>query len=292
MAAITNLDNLVQLMSDTGSTETIYFHKNTFYSGTVINQGVSVPTPLWNTASGFALRLWSSFLIDGYPGRGNAPTTPTICTNTTDGALKQTHTVGKEKFLIQFGATNNLTNSIVILYDRLAHMGGLSGNTTATQTVNTPALTRYSGTSSIGNMIFVEIYATLGTTNANFTVTYTNQDGTSGRTGSFTLQSTSQFAGQVYPIRLQAGDTGVRSVESVALSSSTGTQGNFGITIGRPISIVAPLINGTADIKDFATGLPGIPKIERNACLCFLFNTANPIGEQSLFSGMLTFVEK
>jgi hypothetical protein len=38
---------------------------------------------------------------------------------------------------------------------------------------------------------------------------------------------------QIMP--LQAGDRGVKSVESLTLSASTGTAGNFGLTLFRPI---------------------------------------------------------
>ena len=61
---------------------------------------------------------------------------------------------------------------ILVLYDRLLHIGGLNATTTAAQTVG-GSLSRYTG--GAGNQIWVEIYTQIGTTATTITANYTNQ---------------------------------------------------------------------------------------------------------------------
>jgi hypothetical protein len=124
-----------------------------------------------------------------------------------------------------------------IIADRLSHQGGLSGIVTGAQTTNLPtaALTRY--TSGVGVMAALEISTSVGTTATTAVVSYTNSAGTAGRTSpsvTFGGANDRQTA-QVQMVPLQAGDVGVRSVESVTLAASTATAGAFGVTLYKPL---------------------------------------------------------
>lgn len=124
------------------------------------------------------------------------------------------------------------------LYDRLVETGGLSGTVSTAQTVNSAALpTRASG--GAGVQLWIEWYTATGATQVTVTASYTNQSGTSGRTTpAINFQATPNTSGNGHEIQqlpLQAGDTGVQSVQSVTLSGTTGTAGNFGITLLKPL---------------------------------------------------------
>ena len=64
---------------------------------------------------------------------------------------------------------------------------------------------------------------------------------------------------------LQAGDVGVQSVQSVTLGTATGTAGNFGLTIRRPIQHLPMVAANIPQIFGYAeTALSVIPT---DACL-------------------------
>lgn len=156
-----------------------------------------------------------------------------------------------------------------MLIDRLSHQGGLSGTVTTTQTTNLPtaALTRY--TSGVGVYAALEFYAAVGATNAVWTVVYTNQAGTGSRSVSFQIDYSPSILTFV-PIPLQGSDTGVRSVQSVTLTPSTGTAGNFGVVLFKPLMTVAALTPAGGKMNDIFD-LPGWnTPIDDAACLEFL----------------------
>jgi hypothetical protein len=198
----------------------------------------------------------------------------------------------REKHLISASVAAT-ASGIYLLYDRLFHIGDLSGTSTASQTVQgdpaSPALTRNTG--GAGNMVWYEIYGLIGTTSRTLTVTYTNQDGTTGRTATINIGATGfREVSRAQRIPLDGGDSGVRSVQSVQLNGTTGTLGNFGITIARPLAWIPIGAAGTAGWRDYTTGLPGIPAIDPGACLALALvppTTAVP----ELF-GQMAFVEK
>lgn len=108
--------------------------------------------------------------------------------------------------------------------------------------VQTVSLPRYTDGKGVMMMAVAQSAAsTVGT----FTVSYTNQDGTAGRTsavtytkavaggGTLVTSTTNAVSGTQPFIQLQAGDTGVRSVESVTFSAAGG--GLMAIVIVKPL---------------------------------------------------------
>lgn len=186
-------------------------------------------TGLVNT-SGLYASLWTPA---GAPGTGAAPTSAVVPTKATAGAFPFTNPGAGQKAYLAGLEGQGGSGASIIFYDRLSHQGGLSGTVTTAQTTNLPtaALTR-GDTTGAGVEAWLEWYTATGSTGVTATISYTAQDGTAGRSGTVTLPA-SVPAGRMYPMTLQAGDTGVRSVESVTLSASTGTAGNFGVTLLR-----------------------------------------------------------
>jgi hypothetical protein len=282
MAALTDLSDLINRLTggNSGTPETVFFYK----LPRVLGAAVTAPI------AGRPASLWT---YDGMPASGAVPTSGAIPTRTTDGAIPFTAPGGsREKFLISAGIVP-LTSGVFILYDRLYHIGGLSGTSTADQTVQgstpSPALTRNTG--GAGNFAFAEIYTIVGTTATNITMTYTNQAGTTGQTAVTFIGSTAaREVTRAIRFPLAAGDTGIRAVEKVKLTATTGTLGNFGITIARPIAWIPVGAAGTGGWRDYTTGLPGIPAIDPDACLSLLHIPGAALATE--LYGAMTFVEK
>ena len=263
MAAITDLSDLINLQTggNSGSPENIFFHKVPRVAG------VAATAPI----AGRGCSLWT---YDGMPAGGAVPTSAAIPDRTTTGAIPFTAPGGsREKHLIGASITP-LTAGVYLLYDRLLHIGGLSGTSTGSQTVQgspaSPALTRNTG--GVGNMAWYEIYTIIGTTGTTLTMTYTNQGGTGSRTSTINIGATGfREVTRAQRIPLAAGDTGIQSIQSVQLTGTTGTVGNFGITIAQPLAWIPVGAAGTSGWRDYSTGLPGIPVINPDACLSLMF---------------------
>ena len=172
----------------------------------------------------------------------------------------------------------------LIVIDLLNNSGGLSGIITGSQTTNLPttALTRY--TNGEGVMAGIIIYTQIGATATTFTVEYTNSDGVSGSISTATTigGTDSRTSRAFLTIPLQPGDKGVRSVESITLAATTGTAGNFGICLYKPLAMI-PLndVQGAIPVDAVSTGgfIGNITGINPNACISLLAvtNTAQTI---------------
>ena len=237
-------------------------------------------------------RMSSFWLWNKHPGgAGAAPSSSAIPVNDTTGALFQTDPGGgRTKYLL--GAAVAPTQSgAYLLYDRLVHTGGLSGTVTTEQTTNLPTTTLTRGLSYTGNLIFLEIYSAIGATSRTVTVRYTNQAGTGSRTTKAVAIGNSglQESERIIVCPLQDGDTGVKSVEGVTLSASTGTAGNFGVTIARPLLWLPVGGSGSGAVRDCISGFPSIPQIETDACLAMAYQATGTTAPQ--IHGEMHFIE-
>lgn len=217
---------------------------------------------------------------------GTAPTTAVVPTNETIGGFQQanggagTLCIASAQCALRTSAGGSFTT---VIADILSHQGGLSGTVATAQTTNLPtaALTRY--TDGAGVMMGLTIYTQIGTTATTVTASYTNQDGTAGQVSPAVFIGSTSFrnAGQLILLPLAAGDTGVRSVESVTLAATTGTAGNFGVTLFKPLAMICTDIAGPMS-QDMVGGglLGGLPEVLDNACLVPFM-----MGTQSGFSG-------
>jgi hypothetical protein len=281
MAALTSLSDLVNRMTggNSGTPENIFWFKNYTIGGTADS---------W--VAGLMYSFWK---YDGFPGGGANPTTVAAPTNATAGAMPFTDPGGgREKWLVGCHGIAGQVQGIssLLLYDRLLHIGSLDGTVATAQTVG-GSLTRNTG--GVGNQIFVEIYTNVGTTARTITATYTNSTPTGSRTTqAVTFGGTASTLGNdanlFIQLPLQAGDVGVSSVQSVTISASTGTAGNFGVTVARPIAWI-PMNGRAMGSRDFTTGLPGMPELETGSCLA-LAGLVNSSAE-CVFNGMLATVE-
>ena len=183
------------------------------------------------------------------PGGGSTPSTSAALDNTTTGALFRFVNASSdalycvsESLSTTVAESSSMEAGTFLLMDRLVHQGGLDATLTSAQTTNLPTAALPSrATGGQGVMAFLEVYALIGTTSTTVTVSYTNQAGTAGRTSidiGFGANTPGRGAGTLFPISLMDGDTGVRSVESVTLAATTGTAGNFGVVLAKPIAML------------------------------------------------------
>jgi len=282
MAALTDLSDLINRLTggNNGTPETQFWFKTPRVAG------VAATAPI-------AGRLASMWTYDGYPAGGPVPLSASIPDRTTSGALPFTAPGGsREKFLVSAGVVPSVTG-VFLLYDRLFHIGGLSGTSTSPQTVQgttpTPALTRNTG--GVGNIVWYEVYTIIGTTGTTLTMTYTDQDGNTGQTSTIGIGGTNfREVTRAQRIPLAAGDSGVRAVASVQLTATTGTVGNFGITIAQPLAWIPVGAAGAGGWRDYTTGLPGLPAINPDACLSLAYIATGAVAPELWAAA--TFVEK
>lgn len=206
------------------------------------------------------------------PDPGTVATSAETYTNTTVGAVGQPDPVGSyylvsASFALHDSQAGGGSGAALVLIDRLVTVGGLVGNVITAQTVNTPSLPRY--TTGAGVWAMVEGFGNSGSA-GNVTMSYTNQAGTASRTSKAIGFTAGQNSARIIP--LQATDTGVRSVQSATLTASTGTAGNWGITLFRPITFL-PLAAGYENYERTVLngGIGGgLSPILAGACLSFI----------------------
>ena len=240
--------------------------------------------------SGIAGRMFSCWPLGG-GDNGAAPTTAVVPTKDTAGAQPNFSNSSFEQFLTRARPTETNRNGH-ILCDRLSHQGGLSGTTTGEQTTNLPTatLTRY--TDGVGVMIGIEIYTVIGTTSTNVVARYTNQAGTGSRTTQAVSIGNTGFreGNRLILLPLQDGDYGVQSVEGVTLAASTGTAGNFGVTLFRPLFPLGYCDAAIPYVLDGPLGCGMLPKVVNDACL-FWIVTANSASTFGPLLGTLHAIE-
>jgi hypothetical protein len=84
------------------------------------------------------------------------------------------------------------------------------------------------------------------------------------------------------PFVLAAGDTGVRALASLQLSISTGTAGDFGLTLLRRVAEIPITLANIPIIMDLFS--LGKPKIETDACLAMMIQCTTTTTGQILGS--------
>jgi hypothetical protein len=237
----------------------------------------------------------------GFPGAW-APGTPGVNGRVTDGTNSAdfgcfpiANPVTGANYLteVNMAAAVNHTH---VLFDVLWVNSGLNVTTTTAQSITTPTLPArdINGTTNgegCGIALLFVAASTLAAVGSNLTVSYTNSDGTSGRTATLSAIVGSQVPatpviGTLVWFNLQAGDKGVRSIQSITLGTSMLT-GTISLMITRDIATIGTTIPNVNAQK--IIGTPGI-RLYNGTCLlhCNLASATTA----TFYCGELVVMEK
>jgi len=182
-----------------------------------------------------------------------------------------------------------------LICDWLLYYPFLDGDSTDAQDLtNTVTLPRY--TDGVGTRAFIVAQGT-GTGVGSYTLSYTNQDGVSGRTATgstvtptgagFILSCSSGTSSQRTDpfLRMQAGDTGIRSIEQFTWTSAPG--GISALVIVKPLAPLLYAEIGTASEQVF---WPRFPRVESGAYLGVLRQQTGATPNGRTYTGILTTI--
>ena len=185
--------------------------------------------------------------------------------DTTGALLYQNPAAGELAYVDRLLASLGVAGTLV-LYDRLWHNSALDGNVNTLQSFAQPALTRH--TDGLGVELWAEVHAAFGATPFTLTALYTNENDVNGRSGQASYASGAPVVGQMFPIARQAGDHGIKSVQSVQLSAASGAVGNFGLVLMKRIASMALKTSNVPEMYDFMR--TARQKITDGACLSLM----------------------
>lgn len=231
--AITGIDDIARGLA---ASRALNFSKNSLAAQVAGN-----PTSLWRAA--------------GFPGQGAIPAGAEPCFRETAGAiLTPLATVQQYVARAEVFAAN--ASTVLTLHDRLAHMGGLVGNVTTAQTVDLnletidPGMSNRIGADDYSEVMWwLEWYTATGSTSVTATISGLNFEDTPC-TATLTLP-VSMGASRAYPIPLPDLGTPFKVIDTVQLSASTGTAGNFGVTATRCLCGIATGAANSGSVYDW-----------------------------------------
>ena len=230
---------------------------------------------LGNQVAGRMCSLWTA---TGQPAAGANPTTPALCTHALTGAVNfAQQTAPSESYLAYMAMLASNSAMSWEIHDRLAHMGGLVLNVTTSQTVGLDLEALAVPAERIGSADFgdiqtwLEVYADGGGTASNATINVTFDDDSSGNLSvqavGGTIRQGHCFSVDALRTSAQQG-LNIKRINSVQLSASTGTAGNFGFTFTRPRAYLPTLLANKSEVFDWAQ--LGLPVVPNGACLQFM----------------------
>ena len=263
--------------------------------------GRSIPFMKTSTASDVAGCWYCTSKDVGYPGAWS-PGTPGINGRVTDGTtaadygcvpIPNAATGANYLTALEMAASVNHTNDF---FDVLWVNSGLVVTTTTAQAITTPTLPPrdVNGTTDgegCSIALLVTTVLTNTAANAGITVSYTNSKGVSGRTATLSAIAGSQLpatavVGTIIWFSLAAGDTGVRSIQSITLTTSLAS-GAVSLMICRDISTI-----GTSIVNVSTPKIIGAPGIRLYNGTCLLHNILCSATTATFFSGSLAVMEK
>jgi hypothetical protein len=230
---------------------------------------------LANAVAGQIFSLWRA---TGQPAQGAIPTTAALCTKALAGAMSFVNqTTPVTSYLAWLSLTAGNSAIGLEVHDRIAHLGGLVLNVTTSQTVTglnltagglNPPSARLGDANYSDGQWFLDVYTDGGATASNATINVTYNDASTGNLTVLAVGGTLR-AGRRIPLtpQIPTADQGkfIRGINSVILSASTGTAGNFGFTYTRQRTGLG--LDAAFKTVPFDWAALGLPSIENDACL-------------------------
>lgn len=239
--------------------------------------GMQSPKPIIKvgiaTSAVGAMRGYTPWYANGNPGASTAnaagvngqAVTPAVTAATVAGRIPRTNPGAGNAYLARLGITASTAGTLWLI-DRLWHNSGLTVTSTAAQAITAATLPARCGdgtTNGAEVMAAIEWSATGGAGVPTVTLTYTDQDGNTGNTGTFTAVA-SPPVGTFEIFTLAAGDTGVR-VPSSFQQSATRTSGTMHLVLFRVLAQVEVTSANIGNAIDALTS--GMPRIYDDSVL-------------------------
>lgn len=227
--------------------------------------GMKPPSFFSKAVSGtlVAGRPFSPFYLAGVPGAAAAPS-PGL------GGASLTSYAGQiaipaasgNTHLARFSGVSSAQAGLLLLCDRIWHNSGFTITSTGAQTINSTAWgarDSNGSTDGVGVILGVEISGATGAGTPTITVSYTNSANTASRSATNSVATVANSpVGTFYPIGLQAGDVGVRSVQTLTLSA-TWTSGTMHLVAYRVLATLELPAAGVPNAVDALTS--GMPRL-------------------------------
>lgn len=238
--------------------------------------GAQIPKPLIKTgitmAAVGAMRGYTPWYVAGNPGASTATSvgingeavTPAL--GSVGGRIPRTNpTGGSNAYLARLSVQANVAGQLWLI-DRLWQNSGLSVTSTTAQAITPATLPARSGDGTSNGaqvMAAIEWSATGGAGTPTVTLTYTDQDGNAGATGTFAGVTTPPV-GTFEIFTLAAGDTGIRAPTSF-IQSATRTSGTMHLVLFRLLAQVECSAANIGNAIDALTS--GMPRIYDDSVL-------------------------
>lgn len=214
---------------------------------------------LMKTASRTAIAAawYSVFDLAGNPGAGTLAGTSTLAgvvpTDGTAGCPSiDAFGVSATGYLMQVDFGSSVACRMKLL-DLVFKAGAYAFNANAVLAAQPSYVSRMPGGSYGDTQIWIEA-VTAFTGNPTFTITYTNQAGTTGRTATLAA-GLAPALGRMMQIPLQAGDSGIQKIDNV--TCTVATVGTFNVLVMRPLWSGRCRIANDGEVHDVAkTGIP------------------------------------
>lgn len=289
MAAITSYDQILSLL-DAGGGQELFFQKTLVSAHATGGYHTS-----WANTGNPGVGSWA--------GSGGAATATMVNSDsTTVGALplvSPTTVSGNNPRILTAGVMGSASmGGTLMLIDRLADTGALTTTFGGACTITMPGggWARY--TNGVGVMAFVESLE-LATPSASTTISlnYTNPVPTATRTsGSATIVATkSRVFGTSGPfLTLQAGDTGIKSIESINVGAVTPAANSLAVVVCKPLLVIPCTTAYYYTERDLVIQTPKLPKLvvaaDATACLQWIYFSGTTTAIGTTFSGSVSTV--
>ena len=219
-----------------------------------------------------AMRGYTPWYVAGRPGASVAPS-PGVNGQAVDasigtsvqGRIPRTNPASGNSYLGRLAFQASVAGSLWLI-DRLWQNSGLSVTLTTAQAITPatlPSRDLGGATNGAGVMAAIEWSATGGAGTPTVTLTYTDQDGNAGATGTVTAVTTPPV-GTFEIFTLAAGDTGIRAPTSF-IQSATRTSGTMHLVLFRVLAQLDCTVANIGNAIDVLTG--GMPRIYNSSVL-------------------------
>lgn len=241
--------------------------------------GMQTPQPFVKAgitmAAAGSFRGYTPWYVSGIPGASTATSvgvngeaaTPALAS--TGGRIPRTNPVSGNAHLARLAIQASQPGTLWLI-DRLWQNSGLSVTSTTAQAISPATLPSRSGdgtTNGANVLAAIEWSATGGAGTPTVTLTYTDQDGNAGATGTFTGVATPPV-GTFEIFTLAAGDTGIRAPTSF-IQSATRTSGTMHLVLFRVLAQVEVTAANIGNAIDALTS--GMPRIYNDSVLQFVW---------------------